>query len=192
MPKKMGSLIIEQEIQNHKNKLNKLIIKLINTHNVVEESSINNEIKKETEFLASLLNIKRNELNPNNNIQNNTNNIFFNQMPNQNNINNDIMNNNLMEQQQMAHQQMMPAQSDNQPVIQNILNVPIINNASSINNQMIPQNAEFWNLVFKYPNHSLINIVIDPNKYFIEAIDMFKSRIGINKDFIFLWGTRNY
>ena len=54
----MGSPITEQEIQNHKNKLTDLISKLINTHNIEEEISINNEIKKETEFLSSLLSIK--------------------------------------------------------------------------------------------------------------------------------------
>ena len=55
----MGSNITEQEIQIHKNKLNKLINNLINTHNIDEEFSINNEIRNETEFLLSLLNIKK-------------------------------------------------------------------------------------------------------------------------------------
>ena len=57
----MGNIVTEQEIQNHKNKLNNLIFRLNNTHNIYEENSINNEIKKETEFLSSLFNIKRNE-----------------------------------------------------------------------------------------------------------------------------------
>ena len=39
----MGSQIIEEEIQNHKNKLNILISKLINTHDIDEETSINEE-----------------------------------------------------------------------------------------------------------------------------------------------------
>ena len=67
----MGSSITEEEIQNHKNKIKNLISKLINTHNIDEEISINNEIKYETEFLSSLFRIKRNELaqNKNNNMQ---------------------------------------------------------------------------------------------------------------------------
>ena len=55
----MGSNITEQEIQIHKNKLNKLINNLINTHNIDEAFSINNEIRNEIEFLLSLLNIKK-------------------------------------------------------------------------------------------------------------------------------------
>ena len=49
------------EIRKHKYKLNNLINILINTHNIDEEISINNEIKNETEFLSSLFIIKRNE-----------------------------------------------------------------------------------------------------------------------------------
>ena len=63
----MSGPMTEQEIQKHKNKLNQLISKLINTHNIEEEISINNEIKKESECLSSLLNIKKYELNQNNN-----------------------------------------------------------------------------------------------------------------------------
>ena len=77
----MGNIVTEQEIQNHKDKLNNLIFRLNNTHNIDEENSINNEIKNESEFLSSLFNIKRNELNQNNNMNNNNNNNF-NPMPN--------------------------------------------------------------------------------------------------------------
>lgn len=55
----MRSNITEQEIKIHKNKLNKLINNLINTHNIDEAFSINNEIRNEIEFLLSLLNIKK-------------------------------------------------------------------------------------------------------------------------------------
>ena len=51
------------EIKNHKNKIYDLSTRLINTMDINEEFSINNEIKKETEFLLSLLNIKMNEIN---------------------------------------------------------------------------------------------------------------------------------
>ena len=57
MFQEMGNDITEQEIQKHKKTLNKLIMKLNNTHNIDEEISINNEIRKETEFLSSLFNI---------------------------------------------------------------------------------------------------------------------------------------
>ena len=66
----MGSPIIEQEIQNHKDKLKDLISKLINTHNIDDETSINNEIKNQTEFLSSLFKIKKNEINQKNNDMN--------------------------------------------------------------------------------------------------------------------------
>ena len=63
----MRSSITEEEIQNNKNKLNNSISKLINTHNIDEEISINNEIKYETEFLSSLFKIKKNDINKNKN-----------------------------------------------------------------------------------------------------------------------------
>ena len=82
----MGTNITEQEIQNHKNKLNNLIFRLNNTHNLDEETIINNEIKIESECLSSLLNIKRNELfNQQNILNNNFNNNI--QIPNMMNDN---------------------------------------------------------------------------------------------------------
>ena len=62
--------------------------KLINAFDINEEIMINNEIKKETEFLLSLLNIKQNEIitfnnNINNNMNFNMNNNFSQQMNNQ-------------------------------------------------------------------------------------------------------------
>ena len=88
-----GSQITEKEIQIHKNKLNYLINQLISVHDVDEETSINNEIKVESECLKSLLNIKKKEILQYNNIQkDNMNNInFFNPMLNQNNMNNNQM-----------------------------------------------------------------------------------------------------
>ena len=77
-----------EEIKRHKIKINDLSNKLINTFNINEEIMINNEIKKETEFLLSLLNIKQNEIitfnnNINNNMNFNMNNNFSQQMNNQ-------------------------------------------------------------------------------------------------------------
>ena len=88
-----GSQITEKEIQIHKNKLNYLINQLISVHDVDEETSINNEIKVESECLKSLLNIKKKEIVQYNNMQkdNMNNNNFFNPMLNQNNMNNNQM-----------------------------------------------------------------------------------------------------
>ena len=84
MFQEMGNDITEQEIQKHKKTLNKLIMKLNNTHNIDEEISINNEIRKETEFLSSLFNIKKDELNLQNLNDNNNINQFM-------MMNNDLM-----------------------------------------------------------------------------------------------------
>ena len=53
---------IQQEINIHKTKLMNLINNLINTQLINEEIFINNEIKKESECLISLLNVKQKEL----------------------------------------------------------------------------------------------------------------------------------
>ena len=87
MNQAMGNGITEQEIQKHKNNINNLIFELNNTHNIDEEILINNEIKKENECLSSLLNIKKNELNQQNMMNNN---IIQNMMNNPNENNNSI------------------------------------------------------------------------------------------------------
>ena len=66
------------EINKHKFNILSLANKLINTFNINEEMSINNEIKKETEFLLSLLNIKNNAIMNQMAMNNNMN--FFNPM----------------------------------------------------------------------------------------------------------------
>ena len=53
---------VQQEINTHKTNLMNLINNLINTQLINQEIYINNEIKKESEFLNSLLNIKQNSL----------------------------------------------------------------------------------------------------------------------------------
>ena len=67
-----------QEINVHKQMLINLVNKLINTQLINEEISINNEIKKESECLNSLFNIKQNNL-MNQINQNNFNNLMFQQ-----------------------------------------------------------------------------------------------------------------
>ena len=53
---------IQEEINIHKTKLLSLINNLINTQLINQEIFINNEIKKESECLISLLNVKQKEL----------------------------------------------------------------------------------------------------------------------------------
>ena len=66
-------LQLQSEINLHKAKLNNLTNNLINTQSINEEININNEIKKECEFINSLLNIKQNNLMSQNNLNNNYN-----------------------------------------------------------------------------------------------------------------------
>ena len=120
-----GSNITEQEIKKHKDKLTNLIFRLNDTHNLNEDNFINNEIKNETEFLSSLLDIKRSELNQNNNMNNNNDN-FFNPMLNP-------MNNENQMQQQMMQQQIMQQQME----IQN-KDISIIFRQSRENSKEIP------------------------------------------------------
>ena len=68
-------LQLQSEINLHKAKLNNLTNNLINTQSINEEININNEIKKECEFINSLLNIKQNNLMSQNNLNYNNNNL---------------------------------------------------------------------------------------------------------------------
>ena len=79
-----------EEIRKHKNRINELSTKLLNAMDINEEILINTEIKNETEFLSTLLNIKRNEINNNMNQQ-----MFAQQM---------------MQEAMIQQQQMMAAQ----------------------------------------------------------------------------------
>ena len=54
------------EINKHKNNISNLSTKLLNTFHINEEIFFNSEIKKETEILTSLFNIKMNQLELNN------------------------------------------------------------------------------------------------------------------------------
>ena len=133
----LGSSITEEEIQNHKNKLKNLISNLINTHNIDEETSINNDIKNETEFLSSLFKIKKNELNKN---MNNMNiNPIQQPMMDQQMVQQQMMAQQHMMQQQMMQQQMMAAQqAQAQQAMQNILNNQINNGISVVFRQANP------------------------------------------------------
>ena len=92
------------EIVNHKNNILNLSNNLINTADVNQEITLNEELIKQAQFLLKLLNIKKNLIFGQNFQNNNMNNIFNpmqnNQMNMFNNINNNqfqqIMNQNIM------------------------------------------------------------------------------------------------
>ena len=91
------------EIINHKNNILNLSNNLINTADVNQEITLNEELIKQAQFLLKLLNIKKNFLFGQNFQNNNMNNIFNpmqnNQMNMFNNINNQfqqMMNQNIM------------------------------------------------------------------------------------------------
>ena len=131
-----------QEINNHKNILFNLYNKLINTIDINEKISIVNEMKSETEFLSSLLNIKKNYTNQQSFINNDIN-IFnpnFNQ--NMNNFNNNNMNNDMMEQQ-MLQQQMMQQQMIQQQMMQQQMMQQQMMQQQMMQQQMIQQQQNF-------------------------------------------------
>jgi len=82
-----------EEIKKHKIKISNLSIQLINTNNIADEIMLNDEIKNETNCILSLLNIKLNEIQQNNN-----------------NINNNYQNFNIINQQEILARQQMLAQ----------------------------------------------------------------------------------
>ena len=91
------------EIINHKNNILNLSNNLINTADINQEITLNEELIKQAQFLLKLLNIKKNFLFGQNFQNNNMNNIFNpmqnNQMNMFNNINNQfqqMMNQNIM------------------------------------------------------------------------------------------------
>jgi len=197
----MRNNITEQEIQKHKDKLNNLIFRLNNTHNIDEENSINNEIKNESEFLSSLFNIKRNELNQNNNMNNNNNNNF-NPMPNP--MFNDQIQQQML-QQQMLQQQLMQQQIMQQQIMQQQMEmqnqyIRVIFRQSGENSKNIPPitiqcklGDSVSSMIEKYRNASGDK---DPYKKFIynaKSLDPFltlsSSKISDNSN-IFVVSTR--
>ena len=82
-----------EEIKKNKIKISNLSIQLINTNNIADKIILNDEIKNETNCILSLLNIKLNEIQQNNN-----------------NINNNYQNFNIINQQEILARQQMLAQ----------------------------------------------------------------------------------
>ena len=116
-----------QEINKHKTKLISLINNLINTKLISEEIFINNEIKKESEYLIPLLNVKQN--------------ILMNQI----NLNNNINFNPLLFQSN-------PMMMNNLPINQIQPNF-IINNSTN-NIDIIFQNGATRKITVLYCNHN--------------------------------------
>ena len=130
------------EINLHKNYISNLSNQLLNAFNIDEEISLNNEIKKETEILISLLNIKKNSM-MNAPFQNNNIN-FLNPMINQNNI----MQNIFMQQQmmnQLLNIQKLEKKFDLQVIFKKNENVIVV--ACNFNEKM-------QNVIERYRNKS--------------------------------------
>ena len=94
---------IQQEINKHKTQLMNLINNLSNTQIINQEIFLNNEIKKESECLISLLNAKQNIIMNQTKLNNNVN---FNPLmfqPNQMMMNIPVININQMQQQSISN-----------------------------------------------------------------------------------------
>ena len=142
---------IQQEINIHKTKLITLINNLINTQLINEEISINNEIKKESECLISLLNIKQNTL------------------MNQINMNNNMNFNPFMIQPNL----MIP---NFQPINMNQMQQQMImNNFNNIQNNNYDNNF-FLNLTFIDDSGKETIVQTNPNEKVSEIIEKYKKK----------------
>ena len=141
---------VQQEIDSHKTKLMNLINNLINTTLINQEIYINNEIKKESEFLNSLLTIKQKSLiNPVNN------NINFNPFIFQPNI----MNNG-------AQININPNQFGHQPIIQNNFNYNLESN----------NNIEKINVKFCSDTGGITILICRTNEIISEVIKKYREK----------------
>ena len=156
------------QIVNRKNKICELSNKLI----INEEILIGNEIKNETEFLISLLNIKKNELNQQNYINNNLNVQMFNPINyNANNFNNNnLINNNFNNNIHQLDQQMVQQQIKNFNPLESLNNEPVIN-------------VKF---IQKHTGN-LVLIQCNPNEKISDVIEKYREKSGdyYENDFIF-------
>ena len=149
------------EINKHKNYISNLSTKLLNTFNINEEIFINNEIKKETEILSSLLNIKMNSM--------------------MNPMNNNIINN-IQFQHQMAQMQapyMQQAFQNMQNQIQNQFEQPIKNSISIIFRRSLSDDGKIQPpiMVQCYPDDKVSDVI---KKYRDMALDR-----DMTKKFVF-------
>ena len=161
----LGSYITEKEIIKVKEKLRMLTVRLFNIHDIEEETSINNEIKNETEFLSSLLTIKTNELNQNKHM----NNIELQQMQEE------IMQE-MMKRQQMIQKQNIQVQQEEE--MPNILNENIITEFTVVFRTSGPDGKAFVPIQVKFKPDDKVSKIIE--KYRIKSGDQ-----DPNKKFIF-------
>ena len=103
------------EINKHKLNIVNLSNELINTFDLNQEILISNDIKKEADFLLSLLNIKQSAMNNQMSINNNMN--LFNPMMNPN-FNNNQLQQKFLQQQQILDQQILQQQQIHQQLQQ--------------------------------------------------------------------------
>ena len=154
---------IQQEINFHKTKLMTLINNLINTQLINEEISINNEIKKESECLISLLNIKQSTLMNQMNMNNNMNLNPFMIQPNFMMANIEPINMNQMQQQM------------------------IINNFKNIQNNN-EDNNYFLNITFIHTSGKRTVVQIKPNEKVSEMIEKYRKKANdYNPKTLFLY-----
>ena len=161
----LGSYITEKEIIKVKEKLRMLTVRLFNIHDIEEETSINNEIKNETEFLSSLLTIKTNELNQNKHM----NNIELQQMQEE------IMQEEMKRQQMIQKQNIQVQQEEEMP---NILNENIITEFTVVFRTSGPDGKAFVPIQVKFKPDDKVSKIIE--KYRIKSGDQ-----DPNKKFIF-------
>ena len=150
--------IKQTKINKHKINIINLAMKLSNTFNINEEISINNEIKKETEFLQTLLDIKNQQ-----NIQEPMNPMIQKQM---------------MKQQQMLYQQIQQEMIQQrmmmveQRMIQQPMNMPDYG----------------WILFFEdQSQNSIESIKISEQKLVKEAIALYMQKTGKNGHYQFIF-----
>ena len=160
---------VQQEINTHKTNLMNLINNLINTQLINQEIYINNEIKKECEFLNSLLSLKQKSLI--NQVNNNINNNPFSFQPNIN-IN-------------PAQININPIQFGYQPIIQNNLNNNFENNNNGENDISLI-NVNFYHT---FGNSTLI--ICKVNEKISEVIEKYRQKTGDYNDNFFFFNSKD-
>ena len=160
------------EIVKHKSTIMNLSNQLINTYDVNQEISINEELIKEAQFLLSLLNIKKNFLFGQNFQNNNMNNIFNPMQNNQMNMFNNINNN--------QFPQMMPIQ-----LMQNIFN-------NNMDNIQEPKKEEIILLFEKQSDRRIITIHCTPDDKLSFVFNRYTQKInfiGNQEDLKFIYSN---
>ena len=160
---------VQQEINTHKTNLMNLINNLINTQLINQEIYINNEIKKECEFLNSLLSLKQKSLI--NQVNNNINNNPFSFQPNIN-IN-------------PAQININPIQFGYQPIIQNNLK----NNFENNNND--ENNISLINVNFYHTFGNSTWIFCKVNEKISEVIEKYRQKTGDYNDNFFFFNSKD-